>query len=162
MAAATLIAWGFRVNWAAYSSPKLASEAALLITRPAAVDTKSGRWGAIAELPGFTRGLDFVGDYAIVGLSQVRESAVFAGLPLTKRCDERHCGVYIVDIRRRQIVGYVIFSGGVQEIFAVKALPARLRGYSTKALEIRVRLRFLQHFCGHLGRIMLVIHKWRE
>lgn len=89
------------------------------------LNPKTGRPDVVAELPGFTRGLDFVGDYAFVGLSQVRETAVFGGLPLTERVAERHCGVWVVDIVRRQIVAYVIFTGEVREIFAVQTLPSR-------------------------------------
>lgn len=32
----------------------------------------------VARLPGFTRGLDFCGPYPFIGLSQVRESAIFS------------------------------------------------------------------------------------
>src|SRR5262249_27976434 len=49
------------------------------------VDRNTGRYEAVAAVPGFTRGLDFVGDLAFVGLSQVRESAVFSGIPITER-----------------------------------------------------------------------------
>ena len=38
---------------------------------------------------------------AFVGLSQVRETATFGGLPLTERLDERLCGVWAVDTRSR-------------------------------------------------------------
>ncbi|MBD8524828.1 TIGR03032 family protein [Pseudomarimonas arenosa] len=79
----------------------------------------------VAELPGFTRGLDFFGRYALIGLSQVRETAVFAGLPLTQRVDERQCGVYLVDIEEGKIVGFLHFIGDVREIFDIKILPHR-------------------------------------
>lgn len=92
----------------------------------ATVDEKTGELTTIVELPGFTRGLDFIDRYAIIGLSQVRETAVFAGLPLTERCDDRQCGVYIVDIVEKQVVAFLVFSGEVQEIFAVQILPARM------------------------------------
>jgi len=91
----------------------------------AKVDEKTGELTTVIELPGFTRGLDFIDRYAVIGLSQVRETAVFAGLPLTARCDERQCGVYIVDMVEKKIVAYLVFSGDVQEIFAVQVLPAR-------------------------------------
>ncbi len=90
----------------------------------ATVDIDTGKLTTFIELPGFTRGLDFIGRYAVIGLSQVRETAVFAGLPLTKRCDERQCGVYIVDIIEKQVIGFVVFSGDVQEIFSVQILPS--------------------------------------
>ena len=90
----------------------------------ATVDLETGNLTTIVELPGFTRGIDFIGRYAIIGLSQVRETAVFAGLPLTERCEERQCGIYIVDIEEKKVVAYVMFSGDVQEIFSVQILPS--------------------------------------
>ena len=91
----------------------------------AQVDEATGELTTIVELPGFTRGLDFIDRYAVIGLSQVRETAVFAGLPLTERCDERQCGVYVVDIVEKEVVAFLVFSGEVQEIFAIQILPAR-------------------------------------
>jgi uncharacterized protein (TIGR03032 family) len=86
------------------------------------VDPATGSITQVAELPGFTRGLAFIGRYALVGLSQVRES-VFAGLPITSRADERNCGVWVVDTQTGAIVGLLRFRGAVQEIFDVKVLP---------------------------------------
>jgi len=77
----------------------------------------------VAELPGFTRGLDFIDRYALIGLSQIRESSTFAGLPLTKRVDERQSGVWVVDTQSGQIVAFLVFTGNVQEVFEVKVLP---------------------------------------
>ncbi len=88
----------------------------------ATVDPDSGQLETVAELPGFTRGLDFVGPYALIGLSQVRESAVFSGISLTERVSERNCGVWVVDIRSGQIVGFLKFEDAVQEVFAVSIL----------------------------------------
>jgi uncharacterized protein (TIGR03032 family) len=87
------------------------------------VDLAAGRYEAITEVPGFTRGLDFYGDLAFVGLSQVRESAVFSGIPLTDRLAERTCGVWVVDIARGKVVAFLRFEAAVQEIFAVQVLP---------------------------------------
>lgn len=85
-------------------------------------DEQAGTWQTICRLPGFTRGLDFVGPLAFIGLSQVRESATFSGLPLTERLQERICGVYVVDLRNGQTVAFLQFQAGVQEIFAVQVL----------------------------------------
>lgn len=85
-------------------------------------DLRTGTTTVIAELPGFTRGLDFHGPFAFVGLSQVRETAVFSGIPITERVQERKCGVWVVDIRNGQTVAFLEFSGAVQEIFAVQVL----------------------------------------
>lgn len=87
------------------------------------VDPDTGRRETVAELPGFTRGLDFLGPLAFIGLSQVRESAVFAKLPLTERLQERACGVWVVHIERGEVLGFLRFEQAVQEIFAVTVLP---------------------------------------
>ena len=49
------------------------------------IDARTGRYEPVATTPGFTRGVDFAGDFAFVGLSQVRETAVFGGIPITER-----------------------------------------------------------------------------
>jgi uncharacterized protein (TIGR03032 family) len=88
------------------------------------VDLASGRFEPIIQLPGFTRGLDFVGNLAFIGLSQVRETAVFSGIAITERLTEadRNCGVWVVDIRSGQLVGFLRFEDAVQEIFGVSVI----------------------------------------
>ena len=88
----------------------------------ATVDLDKGRWEHVAQLPGFTRGIDFVGPLAFIGLSQVRESATFSGIPLVERLTERTCGVWVVNIQTGQTVGFIRFETGVREIFAVQVL----------------------------------------
>jgi uncharacterized protein (TIGR03032 family) len=87
-----------------------------------AVDLSAGRYEPIADVPGFTRGLDFYGNLAFIGLSQVRESAVFSGIPLTERLTERTCGVWVVDVVTGRTVAFLKFEDAVQEIFAVQVL----------------------------------------
>jgi uncharacterized protein (TIGR03032 family) len=87
------------------------------------VDVSAGRYEPIAETPGFTRGLDFCGNLAFIGLSQVRESAVFGGIPLSERLTERTCGVWAVDLTTGRTVAFLRFADAVQEIFAVHVLP---------------------------------------
>lgn len=89
----------------------------------ARVDLESQRLDTVVKLPGFTRGLDFHGRYAFVGLSQVRESAVFSGIPITESDDPRHCGVWVIDVTQGSVAGFLRFDAGVQEIFAVQVLP---------------------------------------
>ncbi|HEX3147434.1 MAG TPA: TIGR03032 family protein [Gemmataceae bacterium] len=91
----------------------------------ATVDLNTGQLTVVALVPGFTRGLDFYGPYAFIGLSQVRETAVFSGIPITERLpvEERKCGVWVVDTRSGNIVAFLRFEAGVQEIFAVQTLP---------------------------------------
>ncbi len=90
------------------------------------LERQTGRFHSVASLPGFTRGLTFTGPLAWIGLSQVRESAVFGGIPVAQRAlDERACGVWVVNIESGQTVGFVKFEDAVQEIFAVEIIPAR-------------------------------------
>lgn len=88
------------------------------------VDERTGRLETVAEMPGFTRGLDFHGRFAFIGLSQVRESAVFSGIAIAERKD-RACGVWVVDIDSGHTVALVQFEDAVQEIFAVQVLAGR-------------------------------------
>ena len=90
------------------------------------VDPHSGRYVGLAELPGFTRGLDFCGPLAFIGLSQVRESAVFSGIAIAERAlQERACGVWVLNIQTGQTIAFLRFEEAVQEIFAVQVLPGR-------------------------------------
>jgi len=91
------------------------------------IDPKTGRYEPIAEVSGFTRGVDFAGNFAFVGLSQVRESAVFSGIPITERLteEERTCGVCVIDLTTGQVVALLRFETAVQEVFAVTVLPGR-------------------------------------
>jgi uncharacterized protein (TIGR03032 family) len=91
------------------------------------VNLATGKYESIIELPGFTRGLSFCGPLAFIGLSQVRESAVFGGVPIAERdLAERNCGVWVVNIESGQLLGYVKFEDAVQEIFAVEVLAGSL------------------------------------
>jgi uncharacterized protein (TIGR03032 family) len=90
------------------------------------VDLDTGKHTAVAQFPGFTRGLSFLGPLAFVGLSQVRESAIFSGIPLVERlkeANERTCGVWVLNIETGETLGFCRFEEGVQEIFAVEVLP---------------------------------------
>jgi uncharacterized protein (TIGR03032 family) len=89
------------------------------------VDPATGKYQSIIELPGFTRGLSFYGPLAFIGLSQVRETAVFGGVPIAEQAlAERNCGVWVVNIESGQQLGFVKFEDAVQEIFAVEVLVA--------------------------------------
>ncbi len=104
------------------------------------VDLVSGEVTPVCYLPGFTRGLDFAGPYAFVGLSRIRETATFSGIPIAEKAKERNCGIWIIDLRNGEVAGILRFTQGVEEIFAVQALPGMrfpemLDKYSQLALE---------------------------
>lgn len=85
-------------------------------------DFKTKKIIEIAKVPGFTRGLDIVGAFAFIGVSQVRESATFSGLEITKLA-KRVSGVWIVNIKTGDIVSFVEFTSGLDEVFAITVLP---------------------------------------
>ena len=94
------------------------------------VDPGSGKVDTIAELPGYTRGLAMRGGLAFVGLSRIRERSTFSGLPLESRRAELKCGVAIVELASGSIVAMFEFCSGVEEIFDVQIVPARLPAIS--------------------------------
>ena len=81
----------------------------------------------VAFCPGYLRGLDFVDDYAVVGLSLPRENSSFTGLPLdtalTERKIQAKCGLYIVELKSGRILHSVKFGGVVSELYDVAVLP---------------------------------------
>lgn len=89
----------------------------------AKVDIKNKRWETTATLNGFTRGMDFYGPLAFIGLSEARESNTFGGTPIAEGDNERTCGIWVVHIETGETLGFLRFESGVEEIFAVQVLP---------------------------------------
>jgi uncharacterized protein (TIGR03032 family) len=87
------------------------------------VDAATGLRETVAELPGFARGLAFAGEYAFIGLSKIRETSTFGGLPIAERLSELKCGVAVVDLRGGEVVALLEFQSAVEEIFDVQLLP---------------------------------------
>ena len=87
------------------------------------VDVNTGDVTIVAQLPGYTRGLAFHGDYAFVGLSKIRETATFGGVPIADDLADRKCGVYVIDIRTGATAAFLDFEAGCEEIFDVQVLP---------------------------------------
>jgi protein O-GlcNAc transferase len=84
------------------------------------VDPATGRFETVETFPGYTRGLSFLGQFAFVGLSRIRETSVFGGVPIAERRDELKCGVGVVDLDTGRTVAVFQFLSGVTEIFAVE------------------------------------------
>lgn len=101
------------------------------------IEPVSGKYVEVARLPGFTRGLDFYGNLAFIGLSQVRESATFSGIEIASRpVEERSCGIWVVDINTGGIIGMVKFGDALQEIFAVQVIPRKRAALVTDSQRI--------------------------
>lgn len=82
-------------------------------------DPGAGRREVVCGLPGYLRGLGFVGPYALVGLCQIRERHIFGGLPVQQMHPRLVCGVAVVDTRRGATVGLLEFTSGCTEVFEV-------------------------------------------
>jgi uncharacterized protein (TIGR03032 family) len=78
---------------------------------------------ALAELPGFARGLALAGRYAFIGLSKIRETSAMDGVPLAERRTDLKCGVAVADLRAGRVVAFLEFQTAVEEIFDVQFLP---------------------------------------
>ena len=91
------------------------------------IDRKTGKFEALAFCPGYLRGMSFVGDYAVVGLSKPRDNATLTGLPLddalAKRNAEAQCAVHIIDINTGHTVHWLRSEGIVTELYDVSVLP---------------------------------------
>jgi protein O-GlcNAc transferase len=90
------------------------------------VDPVAGKVDTVVALPGYARGLAFVGPFAFVGLSRIRETAVFGGLPIAERHKDLKCGVAVVDLRTGLAAATLQFHSGVEEIFAVETIAGSL------------------------------------
>jgi len=93
-------------------------------------DPSSGAIDTVTELPGFCRGLDCFAGHAFVGLSRIRETAVFGGLPIGVDPAALRCGVAVVELASGRCVGSFWFVEGVEEVFATVCLP----GYRSPVL----------------------------
>ena len=107
------------------------------------VDLQRGKFEPVAFCPGYLRGLSFVGDYAVLGLSLNRENKTFQGLALEdnlkKRKAEPRCGLQVVDLRSGDVVHWLRIEGLVRELYDVCVLPGvrRPMALGFKTDEIR-------------------------
>lgn len=91
--------------------------------RLSAVEPQSGRIANVASLPGYTRGLAFHGPYAFVGLSKIRETSTFGGVPIAEHRETLKCGVGIIHLPTGRLAAHFEFLSGVEEIFDVQLIP---------------------------------------
>ena len=89
------------------------------------VDPKQGNCESVARFPGYTRGLAIHGHLAFIGLSKIRETSTFGGVPIADNRERLKCGVAVVDLRHARLVGQFEFNSGVDEVFDVTIIPGR-------------------------------------
>lgn len=90
-------------------------------------DLKTGKFEPVTFCPGYLRGLAFVGDFAVVGLSKPRHNKTFTGLALDKALSakdaEARCGLQVIDLRTGDIVHWLRIEGIIEELYDVAILP---------------------------------------
>lgn len=108
------------------------------------VTPESGKFEPVAWLPGYARGLAFVDEFAVIGLSSPRDgSKTFQGLPLDDRLAEKNgspwCAIAVIDLKTFDMVHWLRFEGVVQELYDVAVLPNAVRPMALgfKSDEIR-------------------------
>jgi uncharacterized protein (TIGR03032 family) len=87
------------------------------------VDLATGRRQDVALVPGYARGLAFHQDLAFVGLSRIRETAIFGHTPIAAYHDELKCGVGVIEVSTGNTIATLEFTNGVEEIFDVQIVP---------------------------------------
>ncbi len=95
------------------------------------VNLETKTFEPIAFCPGYMRGLTFVGDHAVVSLSQPRHDKTFDGLPLNAELEKRdasaQCGLQVIDLNNGEIAHWLKVENEVAEIYDVVALSGTLR-----------------------------------
>ncbi len=91
------------------------------------IDPVSGRFERVAFLPGYARGLAFVGNFAVVGLSRPRDEHSFQGLALDRNLADKgaaaRCGLHVIELDRGATVHWARIEQGIEELYDVVVLP---------------------------------------
>jgi uncharacterized protein (TIGR03032 family) len=107
------------------------------------IDPGRGAFEPVAFCPGYLRGLAFVGDYAVVGLSKARHDHTFSGLALDEalraRGADAQCGLHVINLRTGDAEHFLRVEGIVTEIYDVVVLPGTVRpvalGFKTNEIQ---------------------------
>ena len=111
------------------------------------VNTENGQFEAICFLPGFARGLSFIGDYAVIGLSKPRHNETFNGLLLNERLKNKgakaKCAIYVVNLNTGDVEHILEVEGVVEELYDVAVIPGirRPKALGFQSDEIRFVVR---------------------
>ena len=87
------------------------------------IDLATGNHEAVAVVPGYARGLALHRDLAFIGLSRIRETAVFGRAPIAAHHAQLKCGLGIIDLSTGNTLATLQFDNGVEEVFDVQVVP---------------------------------------
>jgi len=106
-------------------------------------DFGAEKFEPVCFLPGYLRGLDFIGDFAVVGLSKPRENKEFTGLELQDRLAAKkatpRCAIVVIDLRSGDAVHWLRMDGVVAELYDVSVLPGCRRPMAVGFLTDEIR-----------------------
>jgi uncharacterized protein (TIGR03032 family) len=95
------------------------------------LEPASGRFEEVCFCPGYARGLAFIGEFAVIGLSLPRHNRSFSGLPLDDELSRRgaapRCGLLVVDLRTGDAPHSLRLEGAIHELYDVAAMPGVVR-----------------------------------
>ena len=95
------------------------------------VDRERGCFERVCFCPGYARGLSFIGDFAVIGLSGPRHNKTFSGLALDKNLADKQaeprCGLLIIDLRTGDAVHWLRITGVIEELYDVAVIPNVIR-----------------------------------
>ncbi len=111
------------------------------------IDLATGRFEPVCFLPGFARGLAFIGDHAVIGLSRPRENRTFEGLVLNERLEREDvapkCAICMVNLKTGDLEHRLEIEGVVQELYDVAVLPGITRpmalGFRSEEIRFVIR-----------------------
>jgi uncharacterized protein (TIGR03032 family) len=90
------------------------------------LDLSQGKFEPVVFCPGYLRGCALMENYAVVGISQLRNKT-FSGLLLEQKLQqadrESFCGLLIIDLLQGEIVHWLKLEGVVNELYDVAILP---------------------------------------
>lgn len=98
------------------------------------VDFADGQFIPVGMCPGFARGLCFVGDYAVIGVSLLRDNGFGSNLPVKSRLEALHvnecCGLLVINPRTGKLVHWLTIEGTVTELYDVAFLPGVMHPFT--------------------------------
>lgn len=107
------------------------------------LDLASGKFEPVCACPGYARGLTFINNYAVFGLSLPRKNDGFAKLPVGDALKRRNanpmCGILVIDLTKGEIAHWARFEHTIGEISDLSVVPG-VRQASMIGFENRDRV----------------------
>lgn len=111
------------------------------------IDLDTGKFEPICFLPGFARGITFIGRHAVIGVSRPRQERTFEGLALDDRLKEygisSRCELAVVNLDTGDIEHSLEINGVVQELYDIVSLPGVIRpqalGFKTDDIRFVIK-----------------------